>query len=145
MTTPRDFVKQDSTLTLQQRCENFLDQLAAKGATDTLFLFEELLEVFPVGRTLAITILRDWQAKRAPSTQCQHGQLARQCLLCEQAAEIKRLRQMLRNLMGVAEYWFIKVAGRDMSESEYRNWHSMSFGSKAYQNAKQAALAGEEE
>ena len=79
------------------------------------------------------------------STQCPHGQLARQCLLCEQAAEIKRLRQMLRNLMGVAEYWFIKVAGRDMSESEYRNWHSMSFGSKAYQNAKQAALAAKEE
>ena len=26
------------------------------------------------------------------STQCQHGQLARQCLLCEQAAEIERLR-----------------------------------------------------
>ena len=26
------------------------------------------------------------------STQCEHGQLARQCLLCEQAAEIERLR-----------------------------------------------------
>lgn len=25
------------------------------------------------------------------STQCPHGQLARQCLLCEQAAEIERL------------------------------------------------------
>ena len=31
MTTPRDFVKQDSPLGLLHRCENFLDQLAAKG------------------------------------------------------------------------------------------------------------------
>ena len=38
MPTPRDFVKQDSTLTMQQHCEIFLDTLAAKGATDTLFL-----------------------------------------------------------------------------------------------------------
>ena len=65
MTTPRDFVKQDSPLTLQQCCESFLDQLAAKGATDTLFLFEELLETLPVGRTTAVNILRDWQEKRA--------------------------------------------------------------------------------
>ena len=101
------------------------------------------------------------------STQCPHGQLARQCLLCEQAAEIERLtrrnnelrtangfaeleaeierlRQMLRNLMDIAEYWFLKGAERDMSESEYRNWRSMSYESKAYQNAKQA-LRGEEE
>jgi hypothetical protein len=68
MPTPRDFVKQDSTLTLRQRCENFLDQLAAKGATDSLFLFEELLETFPVGRATAILILGDWQEKRAPSS-----------------------------------------------------------------------------
>ena len=102
------------------------------------------------------------------STQCPHGQLARQCLLCEQAAEIERLtqrnnelrtangfaeleaeierlRQTLRDLMDLAEYWFIKGAGRDMSESEYRNWRSMSYGSKAYQDAKQAALAAKEE
>ena len=102
------------------------------------------------------------------STQCPHGQLARQCLNCEQAAEIDRLtqrndelrtangfadleadiewlRQMLRNLMDIAEYWFLKGAERDMSESEYRNWRSMSYESKAYQNAKQAALAAKEE
>ena len=89
MPTPRDFVKQDSPLSLQQRCENFLDQIAAKGATDTVFLFKELLETFPVGRATAILILRDWQEKRASPTQCEHGQLARQCLLCEQAAEIE--------------------------------------------------------
>ncbi len=65
MTTPRDFVKQDSTLTMQQRCESFLDTLAAKGATDSLFLFEELLEAFPVGRYAAILILGNWQEKRA--------------------------------------------------------------------------------
>lgn len=65
MTTPRDFVKQDSPLSLQQRCENFLDQLAAKGATDSLFLFEELLEAFPVGHYAAILILGNWQEKRA--------------------------------------------------------------------------------
>ena len=65
MTTPRDFVKQDSTLTLQQCCESFLDHLAAKGATDTVFLFEELLETFPVGHATAILILWDWQEKRA--------------------------------------------------------------------------------
>ena len=79
------------------------------------------------------------------STQCQHGQLARQCGYCERDAEIERLRQMLRNLMDIAEYWFIKGAERDMSESEYRNWRSMSYGSEAYQDAKQAALAAKEE
>ena len=29
------------------------------------------------------------------STQCPHGQLARQCLLCEHAAEIERLRTIV--------------------------------------------------
>ena len=29
------------------------------------------------------------------STQCEHGQLARQCLLCEQAAENERLRTIV--------------------------------------------------
>jgi DNA recombination-dependent growth factor C len=65
MTTPRDFVKQDSTLTMRQHCESFLDTLAAKGATDTLSLLEELLETFPVGHATAILILWDWQEKRA--------------------------------------------------------------------------------
>ena len=32
------------------------------------------------------------------STQCPHGQLARQCLLCEQAAEIERLCNELAGL-----------------------------------------------
>lgn len=63
----------------------------------------------------------------------------------ELEAEIERLRQTLRDLMDLAEYWFIKGAGRDMSESEYRNWRSMSYGSKAYQDAKQAALAAKGE
>ena len=36
------------------------------------------------------------------STQCPHGQLARQCLLCEQAAEIERLRA---EIMREAETW----------------------------------------
>ena len=39
-------------------------------------------------------------------TQCRHGQLARQCLLCEQAAEIERLTQRnneLRTANGFAE------------------------------------------
>jgi hypothetical protein len=49
MTTPRDFVKQDSTLTMQQHCEIFLDTLAAKGATDSLFLFEELMRQLGAG------------------------------------------------------------------------------------------------
>ena len=34
------------------------------------------------------------------STQCQHGQLARQCLNCEQAAEIERLlREEIERLL----------------------------------------------
>ena len=33
------------------------------------------------------------------STQCPHGQLARQCLLCEQAAEIERLTQRNNELL----------------------------------------------
>ena len=40
------------------------------------------------------------------STQCPHGQLARQCLNCEQAAEIERLTQRnneLRTANGFAE------------------------------------------
>ena len=40
------------------------------------------------------------------STQCPHGQLARQCLLCEQAAEIERLTQRndeLRTANGFAD------------------------------------------
>ena len=40
------------------------------------------------------------------STQCPHGQLARQCLLCEQAAEIERLTRRnneLRTANGFAE------------------------------------------
>lgn len=99
MPTPRDFVKQDSTLTMQQHCESFLDTLAAKGATDTVFLFKELLETFPVSRATAILILWDWQENRAPSTQqCRHGQLARQCGYCEQAAETARLVLELNGL-----------------------------------------------
>ena len=37
------------------------------------------------------------------STQCPHGQLARQCLLCEQAAEIERLRAVIR--MAAKDHW----------------------------------------
>ena len=35
------------------------------------------------------------------STQCPHGQLARQCLLCEQAAEIERLTALLTEVSTV--------------------------------------------
>ena len=38
------------------------------------------------------------------STQCQHGQLARQCLNCEQAAEIERLlREEIKELAAKEE------------------------------------------
>lgn len=78
---------------------------------------------------------------------CEHWQSCPECTSALRLAqiEIQRLRQTLRDLMDLAEHWFIREGRRNMSESEYRNWHSMSFGSKAYQDAKQAALAAKEE
>ena len=41
-------------------------------------------------------------------------------------------RELLEHVKDLCDYWFTRENRSGMSESEYKTWHSLGFGSKAY-------------
>lgn len=52
-------------------------------------------------------------------------------------AKNKNLREALANMIDLAEYWFNATDRRGMSESEYKTWHALSYGSNSYRKARE--------
>ena len=108
MTTPRDFVKQDSTLTMQQHCEIFLDTLAAKGATDTLFLSPIVQGPVDVNVSRCTVRVKTtvWADKRGLHTKKSLTFLRRQCegfnVLAEDVSAIGA-EEVLQRLVNLGE------------------------------------------
>ncbi len=53
------------------------------------------------------------------------------------------LLEALRQSADLAEYWFLREDRRNLSDSEYKTWHSLGYGSSAYKAARAAHAKAE--
>jgi hypothetical protein len=58
-------------------------------------------------------------------------------------AENADLLEALRQSADLAEYWFLREDRRNLSDSEYKTWHSLGYGSSAYKAARAAHAKAE--
>lgn len=86
-----------------------------------------------------------------PPRDCEHGQLARSCEICELKRELAAvtaerytLRGIVASLIDLAEFWINRNDRRTMSEQEYATWLRLGHRSNAMQRAK-AAIDAERE
>ena len=53
-------------------------------------------------------------------------------------AEVEALRLALRKTVDMAEYWINRENRRGMSESDFKTWHALGYGSNAMKAARAA-------
>lgn len=64
-------------------------------------------------------------------------------LKAQQPAHVSVPMDLLERLRDLSEYWFSRESRASMSETEYKTWHALGFGSSAY-NELRALLNGGE-
>lgn len=58
-------------------------------------------------------------------------------------AEVERLRSVLKRTVDLAEFWITREDTRGLSESEYKTWHALGYGSNAMKDARAALTPAE--